>query len=127
DDAFEPNRRAAVGRPRTEAQVALDVEVREEPSVLKHVADPAAMGRHAPPWTLPVLAVERHGACRTRLETADDTQQRRLARSARAEQRSDAGELEPFAHLQREAAALERDVEGELSQRRSRRRAARGD
>src|SRR5690606_7972933 len=129
DDVVETNGLpiACVALLRAEREVLLDGQVRKESAVLEDVADAAPVRRHPRAGPLPRIAVERDVPVRGRLEPADDAQQGRLAGAARSEQRGDAGEVQRLAHLEREAAAAQRDVERELSQRRSPRRTASGD
>src|SRR5690606_10493933 len=107
-----------------ERQIALNVQVRKQPAVLEDVAGSPPMRRDVHAGCLPGIAFESHAAGRARLEPTDDPQQRRLSRAARSEQGGDAGEIERLPDGEIEAAAAQRDVERELSQRRTRRRAA---
>ena len=91
----------ALGRRREEApvaQVLADGQVRKQPRVLEHIADPAPVLRHEDPRrsvstsTRPSTAIRPSSG---RLEPADQVDQRGLARAGRPEERGQpAGALE---------------------------------
>jgi hypothetical protein len=74
----------------------------KETRLLKDVAERAAMGRHPARTVLPRLVAHPEAAARGAFETRDTAQERRLARTRRAEERRNAARGE-----------LESDVQGE--------------
>ena len=92
----------APGSLRRETQVSLHRQVREQTSVLEHETEVTGMRRYhdAAVGVLPELIAYRDPSLRAGLKTGNDSQQGRLARAARTENRRDAVEIHPRVDLQ---------------------------
>ncbi len=73
-------------RGEAEADIVEDGEVREQREILEHQADRALLGRQEDGRAGDLAVVEKHAAGGLRLDAGGDPQQRRLARTGRAEQ-----------------------------------------
>jgi hypothetical protein len=94
------------GDARPEADVPGHVAVREERGVLEHEPDPASVWRdvgHVP-------LVEQHASGRGLLQSGDDPQDRRLARTARAEEREPLAGCDVERDVLHDPTALDRDA-----------------
>ena len=109
-------RREAVHAPAV-VEILPDVEMRKQPRILKHVADPAAVRRHVNAFRRIVqrFAVERDDAAVGPQQAGDHVDQRGLAGAGRAEQAGDAA-LAFERGFQRELAELFCDVDAQHGQ-----------
>src|SRR5690606_20144147 len=86
-------------------EVAAHVEMREEPGLLEHRGDAAAVRGNEAPAVLPDLVAEGDAAGAA-LEAGDDAQERGLSRAARPEDRRDPGQRNRPVDFQRKTGVL---------------------